>query len=336
MKHIRLSGSPLEKGLMHGEHYKKEIRELAGLRMALLRQYLFDTSRMEAIVDKQLAVLAHHADLHAEFCGIARAAGCSLLELAVLNNYTDLRDFAPTDEGCSLFGVLDQGVLLCGQTWDMHASARPYALHIELEDPVRTHVLSLTGCLGMAGVGARGVAVLINNLWSDETAAGLMWPALVRELLLQPTAATAGDYLIQHMPSSGRNYLLCGPDGACNIECTGRRHAQTFGGTAGLVLHTNHYLSGLAATQKPLKKDSTSLQRLQDLQTYFAAGGRHDLQSLSRDILAGEKVKTVNIPQPAHPDMPMTCGGLILDMPARRGRAFAGNYGEGDWRDISW
>src|SRR5690606_5823501 len=147
----------------------------------------------------------------------------------ILNNYTDMRDFSyPSDGGCSTWSVRTEQEYIAGQTWDMHASATPYILHLTIQDAIGPiHILTVTGCLGLSGVNPQGVSVFINNMHCSETAVQLMWPALVRSLLQKPTAQDALNFLKENLPCSGHNYLICDPTESINVETTGLRYDVT-------------------------------------------------------------------------------------------------------------
>ncbi len=178
------SGVGRARGRQHGEELRPHIQALVAIRKGLTHNYWADlpSDDRDSLLAAQLEVLEHHAELYAEFRGTAEAANVSLSDLMLLNNYTDLRDysFSPdpeadarlAGEGCSAVSLRSEGAALCGQTWDMHASAQPYVLWIQVCEGIHAHILTVAGCFGLAGVNELGVAVCINNMHSFETAEG--------------------------------------------------------------------------------------------------------------------------------------------------------------------
>src|SRR5437763_16812248 len=111
-------------------------------------------------------------------------------EIVVANHYTALRDLdpdpgrwrmAPTgddpemtnggrltgpidssgvgggSDGCSMIWARTPTGHILAQTWDMHATAIPYVMVLgvpESEDGPAVRLLTVTGCLGMAGMNA--------------------------------------------------------------------------------------------------------------------------------------------------------------------------------------
>jgi len=275
----------------------------------------------------------------AELQGISETSSVSLRELVVSNAYTDLRDFpaadaTPDDSGCSAIAAHGPHVNFIAQTWDMHASAEPYTLLLEFPDaPMPVRVLTVAGCVGLSGVNAAGVSVMINTLQSSETNRhGLLWPGLVRLMLEQSTARAAVDFLSANLPSAGRNFVIADRTQAFDIEVTGRRFEQL--GVAsdaqpGYLLHTNHYRGSFADTEWKDRLGLTTHDRLAALERFT--------QELPVDRLNGDELRRaffetgalcncINLRNPADGNAAATCGGLGVDHLAGKGFAFRGQY----------
>src|SRR5262245_56439106 len=233
--------SPREWGRIHGESFRGEIKALAAIRVYLCTKIGAFTGhdQVMAAAKAHLPVLErYHQGLYDELIGIAEGAIVSPEEIVVANHYTDLRDLPPTstdwrlaptyddpemtltglpaqrrrsDEGCSLvWNETESGRRLC-QTWDMHATAIPYVMILgvpESEDGPAARLLTVTGCLGMAGMNSSRVAIGINNLYSTDATLGIVWPAMVRHALHQDTAAEARDIIMQSPIGSGHHYFV--------------------------------------------------------------------------------------------------------------------------------
>lgn len=343
MKVLKLSGTPRQIGRAHGEALRESARELAEIRKKLVIKYLVHLpgDGWSALLRRQVEALKQHADLYEEFEGIREGANLSQEDLILLNNYTDLRDFgAKRPEksdggGCSVFAVHTGKSVLCGQTWDMHASAREHIAVIEIEsaDGGAQRVLTVSGCLGLAGVNASGVCVLINNLHSHETYAdGLIWPGLVRKTLAEKSAREADLCLQKNHAASGRNFLICDAGRAIDREITGRRTSLINEVSApGFVFHTNHYVGELGETEILELQSKTTHARFAALAKYFPGidPSVMTLSALTQDLFYGECSKTICIPG-RKPEESATCGGLIVDLAAREGEMFGGLHSEND------
>lgn len=334
---------PEKIGEVHGETFKKEIRELFNIRYELLQKFLkgWNAAEIEAPCVHAYKALQAHPELLAEFHGIQRASGLSHVELMILNNYTDLRDFsgnddqAPTEDGCSALTLHTPRLRWAGQTWDMHASATPYTLLMNYADGTR--VLTITGCLGLAGLNSHGFSVLINNMHCREfTENHIPWPALVRLLLREKTAIDAAKVLQNNLPCSGHSYLLCDEKNSINIETTGIRSEITgqIRESNGYLLHTNHYIGNLKKQEIMDRQSPTTHRRMQAMENYFKSQALSQFteEAIKKEVfIDGAVAKEVCIePDPIDPHKAMTCGGLFVNYNKKTFEAFGGLYKDHD------
>jgi len=350
--HLKLTGSdPLEWGRQQGESLKNEIRELNAIRQELLASFLKNWSR-ERVLDLCRAhaetLHAKDAALFAEVQGISDSSGVSLEDLMALNAYTDMRDFsagddARSEDGCSILAAKSESANFCAQTWDMHGSATPYMLLLEVPGPVPMHVLTITGCLGLAGLNTQGLSVMINNMHCRETnRGGLVWPALVRKMLGVSKTQQATRVLAENIPSSGHNYLIFDRFTATNIETSGTRYESTGHikeGASGYLMHTNHYVGSLKEIEILDRQSPTTHARMQALNAFAAA---HPVSKVTGPELVhglfveGATCEALNFPpSPSAPHAGATCGGIYVDHIARRAAVFAGLYPQAsrvEWR----
>lgn len=354
MYHLELSGSPRQRGEQHGESFRKQIQELAEIRRELVLSYLkpMPLLQVETLALAQAQFLSKkHPDLYEEFCGIAEASKLSAVDLIILNNYTDMRDFSSEStfslgDGCSVFSIKTATETFCGQTWDMHASAKPYVLHLTVpavQKTPRMEVLTVTGCLGLAGFNERGVVVLINNLSCTETEVKLIWPALVRKMLEKSSAQEAFQSLTQNLPCSGHNYLICDPKESLNIETTAKQYEVTGKiSSEGVLFHTNHFIGKLKNKEITERLSQTTHKRYDSLEKYFKKVSPEKLTRTQwiRDLfIQGEPCHTICQPRPdpvREPHGPMTCGGLWVDLKAHEAEFFGGLYQDKDIRSVRW
>ncbi|HVJ64747.1 MAG TPA: C45 family peptidase [Bdellovibrionota bacterium] len=345
MLQIKLSGDAKSIGHQHGETFRNQIHQLADIRRGLARGFFWNSSEtaLETYALAHVESLRKHPDLFTEFYAIATAANLSLVDLMILNNYTDLRDFSVVDksrknDGCSVIGLRNAHRTLVGQTWDMHASATPFTVYMELDEAgsdTQIKALTLTGCLGLAGVNSHGVSAMINNMHCLEVnPAGLAWNALVRKVLRAKTAAEGVRTIETNLPCSGHSYVVSDKEAVINVETTGLQVLTTARITApgGHTFHTNHYLNNELRKQENMERQSkTTHQRYHALETYFKTQSFADmtLADFERDFFSvGAAADTICMPAPLDPHGPMTSGGLIIDHTERKGLAFQGIYND--------
>lgn len=352
---LELHGTdPARWGEQHGEAFRDDIKQIAEIRIALtLGRTDFGTK------ENLLAIARHHLPvlerfdraLFDELLGISRGANVSPETLVVANHYTDLRDLALKDlqqldaekaggakdpGGCSALFLQPGKDRLLGQTWDMHGSAEPYALLLKLPalpegatvDKVSaagiprlgsTLVFTITGCLGMTGMSSWGVALTINNLNSVDATVGVLWPAMVRKALRQPTARAMRDLILNAPIGSGRHYILADDEDVFGIETSGTRKKVIREGGRAPYFHTNHCLDEEMGRTCKILPGSTTLQRYDALGEIAKGKLPDDLRS-AFDAFAPVALKQ----NPKNPHDVATCGALVMDITARNAMACVG------------
>jgi isopenicillin-N N-acyltransferase-like protein len=346
LRTLTLTGlDPAAHGEQHGEAFRDDIQAAFELRLRLTLERTDLETR-----DNVLELARHHleplrafdADLYAELCGIARGAGLSPEAVVVLNHYTDLRDLGLKDlrrlrgdpDGCSAWFVDDgepAGERFLGQTWDMHGSATPYALLLTVPHARGTQVFfTITGCLGMTGMSSWGTALTINNLNSTDATVGVVWPAMVRRCVKQPTAREALHVAMSGPIGSGRHYIFADEHEAYAIETSGTVKKQVWSHThrtsteheakPASWFHTNHCLDASVAAHNRVLPNSTTVQRYEALKAREQSGRRPRTPRALYDAFAD-----VSLPwDRARPDEVATCGALVMDIRRRQALACIG------------
>ncbi len=346
---LELHGTdPRAWGEQHGESFKDDVRAIADIRMALTlgRTDLGTKENVLALARHHLPVLERFdRALYLELCGIARGVGVSPEAIVVANHYTDLRDLTRRDldrlegrdpGGCTALFVNDGTARILGQTWDMHGSAEPYALLIRVPalpdglppDKVNaagvprlgsTFVFSITGCLGMTGLSSWGVALTINNLNSLDATVGVVWPALVRKALRQPSARAMKQLISDAPIGSGRHYILADDHDVFGIETSGTTKKVIRDGGRAPYFHTNHCVDEEMARTCRILPGSTTVQRYATMQALIASH-----VPTERDAVF-DAFGAVGLKQnPTIPHDVATCGALVMDITARDAKACVG------------
>jgi isopenicillin-N N-acyltransferase-like protein len=280
--------SPREWGHIHGESFRGEIAAIAAIRSYLCTKVGGFASREQVLVAAaaHLPVLENYSPpLYAELCGIAEGAGVRAEDIVIANHYTDLRDLsadpatwrpAPTHDspdlrasgegaeglggdGCSVLYAETKTGRIVAQTWDMHATAIPYVMVLgipESELGPAARLLTVTGCLGMAGMNHARVGIAINNLFSTDATLGVVWPAMVRRALQETTARDAYDTIRSSPIGSGHHYFVGDGRDAFALEASGTRRKNVFDSGASRYCHTNHSLD--AARSPPRAPPTTA------------------------------------------------------------------------------
>lgn len=321
-----LSDDALEIGHQHGETFRKEIAQLAEIRMERMCSVSHFKREKDVLelAEKHLSPLQEYdVDLFLELRGISEASNVSLERLVVLNHYTDLRDIEPTSGyyqgkrpgsiedigGCSIIYSPSSSGPMLGQTWDIHGSALPYVILMKIKGSM---VFSIMGCLGMTGINHHGVAIAINNLSSYDARIGVLWPAIIRKALTLSSAKNAKEEIMHSPNSSGRHFAIADNQDFFGIETSGTKKKVICQTPDEIYFHTNHCLDSEMRKTHAIRKDSNTLWRYQHLDEVV----RHDdLSSMESIFLA---LKSVSMEfDPHHLNQTTTCGTLVMNIKDR-------------------
>lgn len=343
MRILRLpsAASPLERGRHHGATLAKEIDRIAAIRSELCRsQGMFRSDdELMRVAELHLPILERYdTALYQELIGIADGAGLPPARIVVVNHYTDLKDLDPAklfgegaqtrdldkEEDCTAIVAGTREGALLGQTWDMHGSAEPFVVMLEVPRTPTTPaawLLSIAGCLGMAGMNELGVGITINNLKSNDARLGLVWPALVRRVLYERTAARGRDIVTDAPLGSGHHYLVADAQEAFGIETSGTRSEVwaradlTRVGTG--FHHENHCLGTRVREVSSISPVSTTLERFAHLEASLGAQPIRDGQDLFARLGSHEgypRSLCTHLASDAAPHAMKTCAGVLMDL----------------------
>jgi isopenicillin-N N-acyltransferase-like protein len=339
---------PREWGRVHGESFRGEVKALSEIRTYLCTKVgaFRDREQVFAAARAHLPVLErYHAGLHAELVGIAEGAAVTPEEIVVANHYTDLRDLdpdpatwvpAPTrddpaanragggarpteTDGCSVLWAESPTGRIVAQTWDMHATAIPYVMTLrvpESADGPAATLLTVTGCLGMAGMNAARVGIAINNLYSTDATLGVVWPAMVRRALHQTTATAARDLIATSPIGSGHHYFVADRHEAFALEASGTRRKLVFAG-GGTYCHTNHSIDADVAARSKVPATSSTFDRMTWLEHDLARESVADLADAWRRLGSEDGWPRSICTNQATPEAPhgvATCGAIAMNL----------------------
>ena len=319
-----LRGDPTALGSSHGRPFAAEIRDYTGDRVALSAQGT-TFSRDELLELASRCLPAHQAysePLMVEMESLADAAGVSVPEALIVGGYTDFIDLvraeagvARVDDTCTAVIVPDEraaGAGFLAQTWDMHASATPHIVMLDIrpEAGPAALVFSTVGCLGQIGMNEAGIAVGINNLTAADGRVGVTWPFVVRKVLQQTDFDAAMACILDAPLAGGHNFLLFDADGnGASIEAMPTAtHVTRLAGAP--LVHTNHCIADATAAvegPRPEVLDVSSRMRLSQATELLADGpiGVVEMMSLTRDERSICR-------HPAPPYSYESCGAAIM------------------------
>lgn len=333
---LKLKGSPYEIGFQHGQLFRAEIREYTAERRILSADPKWSGTQMsqDDIVALALEAIPYHKayapELMEELQGIADATELTPAELLITNGFTDFVDYVYTTQkvktptagidDCTAFLIPNQsssnGHSFVGQTWDMHASAEPYVVMLDIEpaDGIPFLCFSTMGCVGQMGMNAEGIAIGINNIMG-EGQAGVIWNFVIRKVLAQSTIEDALECVLSAQLMGAHNYLLMDKHGnGYNIEAMATRyHVEPVADMP--IVHTNHCVIEsnriVERERHPLSLESSEL-RLQ------IAGELLDRQPVTIEDLMALTREESTICVEEHPPLHTATLGAVIMRPATK------------------
>ena len=249
---IQIQGSPRERGWQFGEqaadliqfnldNYWRLFHDLAGLSRPSVIE---ETARFVRPLD------AYAPHLLEEMRGIAEGAGTTLAEILALNCRTEFLSAAkvPFHECTAILAgpeATANGHTLLAQNWDWAEILRGGMVLLQIEQPGRPTVLTLTeaGMVGKIGLNSAGIGVCTNFVLHDSRRHGVPFHAILREALNAPRLGVAVLAVYRQARADSGNYLFAHANGeAINLEATPATVAFQHP-AHGLFIHTNHFLA---------------------------------------------------------------------------------------------
>lgn len=286
---VVLSGSPYERGLAHGTHFKREIASILDRDFGLLTERRLSQARTRASesFDRIRSTAPHVAD---EINGIADGVGRDIGDLVLRSGFELFKPAA--DTGCSAVSVKTPTGAIAAQNWDgVPAKQGDLALFLHFSpDGFQFAVIDSLGSLGAVGMNRHGLALVNTDLLLVGTRAGIP-SRVIRRLILDCKDVPSAKRKIADLPHmAGRTYLLADrSENVAAVEVSARGGANFFP-SADIHLHTNNALLPVVAEEEDHEGLSqvypSSAARLSALQA-AANGVELDVESVKR-ILADE------------------------------------------------
>jgi hypothetical protein len=310
---VTVSGSPRERGRIHGETLRYEIGEV----MARTKDGLQEASGLPAdeYVDRFLAetnflpaIERWTPDLLEEVRGIAEGADLPFREVYAYQlvdeqwiftrQLREQRELAGA-EHCTALGAFDRpdGPPILAQNMDLPKYYDGAQVLLRVQDAgsgVDALVLTVAGLIVTTGVNSRGVGCCCNTVSQLASSRdGLPVAFIVRHVLAQTSRADAERFVRSIHHASGQNYTIGDPGGIVSLECSATRVAA-FAPLPSRVYHTNHPVvnddlearpdGGSASIPDPI----TGRQRTNTEIRFEAAGAAlHDAAEVTVDTAKG-------------------------------------------------
>ncbi len=252
---LEVSGTPYERGEMHGRALAAEVREIIGdFKRDLERDFgvdaeTFITAFLET-TNFMPAIEKWTPGLLDEVRGIADGAELPFEEVYVFQLADEIWSMGrwALREKCTAIAVSRRGdqPTIVAQNMDIPGFYQKYPtlLCVRRDDGPDTLVLTCPGLIGVNGMNSDAVAVACNTLLQlRPSLEGVPCLFVVRGVLERSNLADAQAWLERIPHAVGQNYTLGDPTGARAFECSaGGKQRFDPSGDGSFTYHTNHPL----------------------------------------------------------------------------------------------
>lgn len=261
-KHIRVEGSPAERGLQYGQQGRQLVRGAIDFYARLFWHYagLDWRAACREALRFESAILSFAPHLLEEVAGIARGAAVDYESVLALNVRTELmfsgrsRRIAARIHECSSFALAPAATAgecaLMGQNWDWLVGCSGFVVVLEAVQQGGASFVTVVeaGLLAKAGLNSHGLGVATNALVSDADSgvAAVPYHVMLRALLDADSIESALALLRGSQRSSSANYLIGhAAGGALDVEAAagGADRLYVLPAADGVLAHTNHFVA---------------------------------------------------------------------------------------------
>ncbi len=260
---VTLTGSPLERGRIHGETLKPQITELIKIWKTELRKaYDLDPDKyIEEFVEKTRfpeAIKKWTPHLMEEVQGISQGSGIDFRTVFAFQlpdeewwygRNRKLGISLGASKNCSALGVYNQTGLppLLAQNLDLPSYFDGFQALLRIKDQnssLESFILTTAGFIAACGMNNKSVGICCNTLLQlNQRADGLPVAFIVRGVLEQSQFDEATKFIHEIRHASGQNYTIGGPEQIGVFECSANKVSRFIpykGATR--AYHTNHPL----------------------------------------------------------------------------------------------
>lgn len=294
---IELTGTPRERGRIHGEELRDSIRQVIESKRESLRtspgadldRYLRDFlsyGRFERAIREQAPLLWEEVDGLAEGAAISpdTARFLQLADEEWVYREKVCSDATVNRDACTAFAVNTDRGTLAGQNMDT-GYIDPHQVLFRITHPgsdLESYVFSVAGTLGLNGMSNVPLGICCNTLLQMRSCTkGLPVALIVRRVLECDSFEDAVSFISRIRHASGQNYIVAAPGQVGSFECSAGKVAAVKGSASiDGIWHTNHPLvnddlepSEVIARTQIAGRYANSKARLQSIGQRFVAAG---------------------------------------------------------------
>jgi len=233
---IELSGTPRERGRIHGEELRDHVRAiLEKTKSGIQRNLNVDPDDFIrgflTFGDFESSIQRHAPDLVEEIEGLAEGAGID----SDTARYLQLTDedwvyrrkvhpgLSNAGDNCTAFGLKTPTGVLAGQNMDIdYVDGHQVLFHIRFPDKeLESFVFSIAGLLALNGMNSAPLGICCNTLMELRSSNfGLPVQFIVRKVLECESFDAAVRFINSVSHASGQNYIIATPERFGSFECS--------------------------------------------------------------------------------------------------------------------
>ena len=353
---ITLTGTPYEKGYIHGSVCKEQVLcSIRHYRNALKKKKKLSWEDAQKLAGDFLPVFTgKYAGYLEEMQGIADGAGVDFYDILTLNlrtelSYSGLADDWKSDGGCTAFSALSPatkgGRTLAGQTWDYSREQRGATIiaRIPAENGTPAILMFLEGgIVGGKGVNAAGISLTLNALVTESHEIGIPLHIRMRRILECTTLNEAYvEACVTPIPMPA-NLIITHKDGqslSLELDPSG---VDVILPEDGIIVHTNHFYGPRMVLNHQHRQTGSTYMRLQRMRQLMKAGAgdltSYDIENFFKDHVGYPTSICVHpdpkLPAEAQKTANSTNYAFVADLTAGTVRFIAGNPCSGEFINL--
>jgi isopenicillin-N N-acyltransferase like protein len=325
-REIDLSGTPKERGVMHGEQLRDEI----GRALSFYKQ-IFKLPK-KTVLDQaayfQQIITDFNADYADEIIGIADGSEQDPLWIFALNARTEILALSGKTSVNECTSMCFTGPPILGQTWDWGKPLESLCVVMRIIRPDGHEIRMLTepGIIGKIGMNNAGLGVCLNILTLGEHLDGVPIHVMLRAILDCRSSEQASATINRSPHGKSSNIIVADKSGACfDLEFAGDETLSP-ASLNGCYAHTNHYLGKeINALDDPLFFNSrTRMDRATQL---ISQTGEHTAANMM--AVLSDRAAEFPIYRPYLPDEVLqdvgTVATIVMDLPRQEFHIRKGN-----------
>lgn len=272
MLELQCKGSPFKVGLQHGEGAADLVKGSIDFYADMFKKYTGKAWEdiLPIASEFEINLREKWPLLYEEMEGVAKGAGCDVLDVVALNVRTEIAyGLRLRSDGCTSLAWKTPNDSFLGQNWDWMEEQKRNLVMMTIHTLDRPTIKMVTeaGIIGKIGLNSSGVGVCLNAIrCSGYDSTRLPVHLGLRKALECNSAAEAIEMLATNGLAGSAHILVADASGSLGLEFTNKTIARLRMDANGRVMHTNHMIESHPGSDEEPEADSLArLDRLEEM-----------------------------------------------------------------------